>query len=143
MRVRGFLVVLLFAIIESIYAYTIAYINLAGATKTVSIYYDLPGNPTDYAARKYNISKQAYSDVVGAVIVREDYGGKSRLKLTYSIADGGVLDQDGQVNGVIIDPVGLSTTNLALTGDNIWLYILGITTLLGTGAWFVRKAVGR
>lgn len=79
--------------------------------------------------------------MAGTVIVREDYGGKSRLKLTYSIADGGVLDQDGQVNGVIIDPVGLATTNLALTGDNIWFYIFGITALLGVGARFMRKAV--
>ena len=112
-----------------------------GATKTVSIYYDLPGNPTDYTARKYKTSDQTYSDVVGAILVREDYGGKSRLKLTYSITDGGILDQDGQVNGIIIDPVGLATTNLALTGDNVWLYIFGVMSLLGVGTWFVRKVV--
>ena len=57
------------------------------------------------------------------------------IKLTYDITDGGVLDQDGLVNGTIIDPVGLATGQLlAETGTDQRLHIplaliLIITTL--------------
>lgn len=111
-----------------------------GATKTVSLYYDLPGNPTDYVARKYKTNTQTYLDVPNATITREDYNGKSMLKLTYDITDGGILDQDGQANGTVIDPVGLATTNLASTGDNLYLYLTLIATLIlsGLGLALVR-----
>ena len=35
--------------------------------------------------------------------------GQSVLKATYSITDGGALDQDGLADGTITDPVGLAT----------------------------------
>ncbi|MFO0955381.1 MAG: choice-of-anchor Q domain-containing protein [Candidatus Saccharibacteria bacterium] len=97
---------------------TFTFTTTPGATKAVTLYYDLPGSPADYTARKYNTTTKLYSDIPGATITREDYNGKSMLKLTYSITDGGILDQDGTVNGTIVDPVGLATTNLADTGMN-------------------------
>jgi hypothetical protein len=106
-----------------------------GATKTVTLYYDLPGNPSAYTARKYKTNSQTFIDVPGATITREDYNGKSMLKLTYDITDGGILDQDGVANGTIIDPVGLATTALADTGENLLLYIASIMSLLGLGGW--------
>lgn len=98
---------------------TFTFTTTPGATKTVALYYDLPGNPGDYTARKYKTDTQAYLDIPGAAITREDYNGKSMLKLTYQITDGGILDQDGVVNGTVIDPVGLATTTLADTGLNV------------------------
>jgi hypothetical protein len=115
-----------------------------GATKTVTLYYDLPGSPSSYTARKYKTNSQAFIDVPGATITREDYNGKSMLKLTYAITDGGILDQDGVANGTVIDPVGLATTaSLASTGDNLWLYALGIIVLLGSGVWMQGRAEQR
>jgi len=98
---------------------TFTFTTTPGATKTVALYYELPGNPGDYTARKYKTDTQAYLDIPGAAITREDYNGKSMLKLTYQITDGGILDQDGVVNGTVIDPVGLATTTLADTGLNV------------------------
>ncbi len=112
-----------------------------GATKTVTLYYDLPGNPSDYTARKYNSATRTYSDIPGATITREDYNGKSMLKLTYNITDGGPLDQDGLANGTVIDPVGLATTSLANTGTNLSAYMLGVITLIAGGVWVSRKAL--
>ena len=37
--------------------------------------------------------------------------GESALKIEYSVTDGGVLDEDGTVNGIIIDPVGLAQSD--------------------------------
>ncbi len=98
---------------------TFTFTTTPGATKMVTLYYDLPGSPSDYSARKYKTNTQTYLDIPGAVITREDYNGKSMLKLTYQITDGGILDQDGAVNGTVIDPVGLATTTLADTGLNV------------------------
>lgn len=111
-----------------------------GATKTVSLYYDLPGSLSDYVARKYKTNTQTYLDVPNATITREDYNGTSMLKLTYDITDGGILDQDGQANGTVIDPVGLATTNLASTGDNLYTYLTLIAALIlsGLGLALVR-----
>jgi len=106
-----------------------------GATKTVTLYYDLPGNPSSYTARKYKTNTQSYLDVPNATITREDYNGKSMLKLSYNITDGGILDQDGLANGTVIDPVGLATTSLADTGDNLYVYLASLMALLGAGAW--------
>jgi len=112
-----------------------------GATKAVTLYYDLPGNPSDYTARKYKTNTQTFIDVPNASITREDYNGKSMLKLTYAITDGGILDQDGLANGTVIDPVGLATTSLASTGENLYVYFASIMTLLSAGVWALRKVL--
>lgn len=122
---------------------TFQFTTTPGATKTVMLYYDLPGSPNDYMARKYKTNSQTFIDVPGATITREDYNGKSMLKLTYSITDGGILDQDGLANGTVIDPVGLATTNLASTGENLAFLILAAGTLMTGGVWLSRKALKR
>jgi hypothetical protein len=95
-----------------------------GATETVTLYFDLPGQPTDYIARKYNPTTKAFTTIEGATITRETYTNKDLIKLTYPITDGGLLDQDNTVNGTIVDPVGLATqtTNAPDTGmQRHWL----------------------
>jgi hypothetical protein len=95
-----------------------------GSTETITLYFDLPGEPTDYIARKYNTTTNAYTTIDQATITRETYNNKDLLKLTYPITDGGLLDQDNTVNGTIVDPVGLAsqTTGSANTGlQQHWL----------------------
>ncbi len=115
-----------------------------GATTQVALYYNLPGKPSNYTARKYNPSTQTYTDISGATITREDYSGTSMLKLTYNLTDNGILDLD-PAPGHVVDPVGLATTSLASTGENIWVIALGALVLLtaGTGLGLVWRKWGR
>jgi|GEM_PF-3015766 len=95
------------------------------STITVTLYYNLPGNPTDYTARKYNPNTKTYSDIPNATIERVNHNGQSVLKLSYSLTDNGPLDLDSTL-GKVTDPVGLATTNqsLANTGNNSTTLIL-------------------
>lgn len=61
-----------------------------------------------FRARKYSQDTQRYFDLPGSVLAQVDIGDSKALKLTYSIKDGGQYDDDGQANGVIVDPVGLA-----------------------------------
>ena len=85
-----------------------------GATKTITLYYDLPGDPSSYTARKYNTNTKTFSTITNATITRVTYNNKSMLRLTYDITDGGILDQDNQANGTIIDPVGLAQASVGV-----------------------------
>ncbi|QQS27238.1 leucine-rich repeat protein [bacterium] len=93
-----------------------------GSTKAITLYFDLPGNPSDYTARKYDTNNHSFSTIASATITRETYNNKSLLKLTYNITDGDNLDQDHTVNGTIIDPVGLATNTVGApqTGVGRW-----------------------
>ena len=74
-----------------------------GATTTITqYYYDPPAG--DFILRKY-VNGQ-YRDVSGAVLNRQTIGSHQVLVATYSVTDGGPLDSDGLVNGVIVDPAG-------------------------------------
>ena len=85
-----------------------------GATKTITLYYDLPGDPSSYTARKYNTNTKTFATITNATITRVTYNNKSMLKLTYDITDGGTLDQDNVANGTIVDPVGLATVSVGV-----------------------------
>ena len=70
------------------------------------------------------------------------------LRVSYGIADGSLLDDDGIVNGVILDPVGLAVrldnpASLAQTGVNrnagmVFSLALCIVTLL-TGVILIQN----
>ena len=80
-----------------------------GYTATVKVYmYGVASS--DLVLRKYNPTTHAYFTVSSAVITQETIGGQLVAVATYSITDGGDLDTDGTVNGVIVDPVGLATS---------------------------------
>lgn len=113
-----------------------------GYTATIKQYYF--GATTDtLVARKYNLSTGRYTDIPGATITDVVIGGQSAKLLTYQVSDGGVLDSDGAVNGVIVDPAGLalattgSETALAYTGDDVIVMraasgmIIGMSTIMG------------
>ncbi len=90
-----------------------------GATKTITLYYDLPGDPSSYTARKYNTNTKTFSTIQGASITRVTYNNKSMIKLTYDITDGGTLDQDNVANGTIVDPVGLAAATVGVPNTGI------------------------
>ena len=85
-----------------------------GATKTITLYYDLPGDPSSYTARKYNTNTKTFSTITNATITRVTYNNKSMIRLTYDITDGGLLDQDNTANGTIVDPVGLAQATVGV-----------------------------
>ncbi len=106
----------------------------------------LPGQVT---ARKYTAASHTYSSMPGAVITETTLGGAHALLLTYTIADGGPLDGDGAVNGIILDPIGLAqptSISAAVTAPNTgyghsapnWLTVTvmtsGIILLAGAAA---------
>jgi hypothetical protein len=110
-----------------------------GDTVNVTKYVFVDDQPSEYVLRKFNDFTDAYRDVPGSAISSQVIGGTRALVSSYSITDGGDLDDDGKANGIIVDPVGLATTaSLADTGVGVWQYILGIAGLLGLGAYIAR-----
>lgn len=76
-----------------------------GYTTAVSqYYYDI--TPANLVLRKYNPTTRAYFNVPNATLTQLTIGGHTVTKATYSITEGGLLDVDGQTNGVIVDPAG-------------------------------------
>ena len=59
------------------------------------------------------------------------------LKLTYSIQDGGPLDDDRTANGTIVDPVGIAreSTTLAATGMYTLPLVVIALLLIGFGIY--------
>jgi len=75
----------------------------AGFTATIKqYYYDPPAG--DFVLRKY--VNNAYQTVGGATLERTTIDGANVLVITYDVTDGGVLDDDGIANGVVVDPAG-------------------------------------
>jgi hypothetical protein len=58
--------------------------------------------------RKYNTTNHTYTTITDAVITRMTIDGENVIKVTYTVTDGGVLDEDGSANGTIVDPAGLA-----------------------------------
>jgi hypothetical protein len=116
-----------------------------GDTVTVTKYVFVDDQPISYTLRKYNPNTEVYADVAGSTVVSQTVGSTQALVSTYAITDGGELDDDGQANGMIVDPVGLASTtpnSLADTGDNLWLWFAGMLSLVGAGMYMAR-VVGR
>lgn len=74
-----------------------------GFTTTVKQYfYDAPTN--DFVLRKF--ANNSYQTVSAATMSRETIDGRDVLVVAYDVVDGGELDEDGEVNGVVVDPAG-------------------------------------
>ena len=84
---------------------------VSGATVPVTLTFKTNLKPNEVVARKYNATTQTYTTIPGAVITETTIDGEHALQLSYSVTDGGPLDEDGIANGVIVDPVGLGTLN--------------------------------
>ncbi len=68
-----------------------------GSTVTVSQYfYGLNSTAKDFIARKYNSVTGQYLNLDGASVTDVSINGTPAIKLSYSLKDGGPLDQDGK-----------------------------------------------
>lgn len=76
-----------------------------GMTITINQYF-YGVDATNIVARKYNALTQTYTTITDAQIADVIIGGQHAVKISYTITDGGSLDQDKEVNGVIVDPSG-------------------------------------
>lgn len=102
----------------------------SGSTNIINVTFETDLLSSQVVGRKYNSTTHKYADIPNASITDTTVNGNHALKLTYSVTDGGALDDDGVVNGAILDPVGLAVANasssssstttgtLAQTGDN-------------------------
>lgn len=85
-----------------------------GATTTVTQYfYNPPAG--EFTVRK--VVNGVYADVAGATVETRTINGQPVLVVSYSVTDGGPLDEDGEANGVIIDPVGPAVLSTASVGS--------------------------
>lgn len=113
----------------------------AGATTTVTINFVGDFNIDDVSLRKYNPEDKSFATIVGASKTANTINDMPSVEFTYSITDGGELDQDGIANGTIVDPVGLAvvqvsaaSSDLASTGHNVSLILSIAVGLMLAGA---------
>jgi hypothetical protein len=99
------------AIADSGYSYPAGLMNFIaecstpGSTITVTQYY-YGLSSSGIIARKYNKLTSGYQTIGGATISQITIAGQTVTKVSYQITDGGLLDEDGVVNGLIVDPSG-------------------------------------
>lgn len=77
-----------------------------GGSATITQYYFGDYDASQFVARKYDATTQTYSTIPNATISSVTIGGQPALRITYSVTDGGPLDEDGVANGIIVDPAG-------------------------------------
>lgn len=100
------------------YAYPLGLLNFTadcgsqGYTTTITQYfYDPPAG--DFIVRKF--TNGSYATISGASISTSTIGGRQVLVVSYQVTDGGALDDDGTVNGIIVDPAGPAIGGVATT----------------------------
>lgn len=82
-----------------------------GATADIKIYYDSVYDTSDWVYKKYNTNTATYTDISWIVsYTSENVGWNDVTVVNYSITDGGLYDEDGVANRVIVDPSGPSVT---------------------------------
>lgn len=122
-----------------------------GSTVTIKqYYYDV--SVDELVARKYNPVTKTYFSISDATITSETINGESVAVLSYEVTDGGDLDVDGEVNGVIVDPAGLGVL-AAISAPNTGLppvqnllpsivaVVVGSVLLLTLGSPSLRRRV--
>ena len=107
------------------YSYSAGLINFTatgcGPTAAITQYFYGDLDASKVTARKFNSITKAYTTIPGAVLTNVTIGGQKALKIVYTIADNGPLDEDPTV-GTITDPSGpalssISVPNTGLGGE--------------------------
>ena len=120
-----------------------------GGSATITQYYLGDYDASQFVARKYDATTQTYATIPNATIGSVSIGGQPALKITYSVTDGGPLDEDGVANGIIVDPAGpaikdavaSSGTGGTLTDTGINLQIIAPFSALSiVVAYVVRRS---
>jgi Lectin C-type domain/The GLUG motif len=78
-----------------------------GYSTHVTIYYYGLASTSGLVARKYNSTTKTYETLTSATI-----SGSNPVTLSYTLTDGGSLDEDGTANGTIVDPIGLASQDI-------------------------------
>ena len=107
--------------------------------------------------RYYNSMTHSYSTVPNAAFGVTRVGGSTVTTATYSITDGGPLDEDASSNGVIVDPVGIAITAPTTpttvaapstgygkpAGHNVFVIVIGVASsailVVGAGLVITRR----
>lgn len=126
-----------------------------GSTIDISVlYHDISESATKLARKIHaSGSNVTYTTITGATFSSSTLEGKNVLTMTYSITDGGTLDEDTNANGTIIDPVGLAVasssaggtaagTSLPTTGSNTasLVYLSAMLLVIGLFCvWFALR----
>lgn len=76
-----------------------------GFTATIKQYY-YGISDASLVARKYNPGKHSYTNINGAQVSLVTIDGQQVTKVVYNVTDGGALDLDDELNGIIVDPAG-------------------------------------
>lgn len=103
--------------------------NLLGCTNggqaTIRLSFSSDADPAAVTIRKYNQVLDTFTTLTaensGLSIERSTLGGNPAIVAEYTITDGGPLDQDGEVNGAILDPVGLGVSALSSPNTGVRL----------------------
>lgn len=80
-----------------------------GGTTTMRLIFTGEFDPDEVTLRKYNSVTRRFTTVTGAEFSSTSLNDLPAIEVAYEITDGGELDQDGEANGEIVDPVGLGT----------------------------------
>lgn len=138
---------------DSVYTYPVGFLNFTligcepGGTATVTQYYYGDFDLDDMILRKYNSSDDSYDTVDDVSFKLVTIGGESAMRVRYDITDGEELDQDGEANGTIVDPVGVAMveivspkTGFAQQSQSLAYLVLGTGLLLtSVGINEIRK----
>jgi K319L-like, PKD domain len=90
--------------------------DIIGGTVSLTVYLSEPA-PEGYHWYKYNGAAGVwtnYSEEIGENGKRGAVFNETRDQVTITLVDGGMGDDDGIANGIIIDPAGLATVSLGL-----------------------------
>ena len=89
-----------------------------GGTATITATFTGSFDPSSTTIRKYNSSNNTYTTLTQSnsnlSLSATTLNNQPALQVSYSITDGGPLDQDNTVNGTIVDPVGLAQASVGV-----------------------------
>lgn len=105
-----------------------------GGTIPIQLYFHTDEPAENFIPRKYSDANQTYKNLAVYTLESIPLASNTALRLSYNITDGGDLDDDGEANGTIVDPVGLAMANLAETGRGV-LPFMALAILLSTAGF--------
>jgi len=114
-----------------------------GLTTSVSFYFDQIYDTSEWEWRKFDRNGQVYATMRDEVSYNTVQVGASMVSsATYSISDGGALDEDGIVNSRILDPSGpaVPADTLSETGSRMVYYTISIGVIITAAAVLLKNA---
>jgi|GEM_PF-2918660 len=78
-----------------------------GTTVDIIIYLDRVYDTSEWTYKKYDRNSNTYTDISSIITyMTVNRAGTNVTTINYSVTDGGVNDEDGIANGIIVDPAG-------------------------------------